>query len=88
MFESRCGVACSSCEKKKAQVCAGCIHIDKTFWGGICEVKVCCENKNLDHCGLCKDFPCEMLSNMGKELGYDPEPRLARCRCWAEETKL
>jgi hypothetical protein len=49
------------------------------------EVKVCCEGKELNHCGECPDFPCTMLAEMGKDQGYDPEPRLTQCRKWAEE---
>ena len=59
--------------------------MEKTFWGGVCEVKVCCEGKELNHCGECPDFPCTMLAEMGTDQGYDPEPRLTQCRKWAEE---
>ena len=83
MFESRCGVACKSCERKEKINCRGCIQMAKPFWGGECEVKSCCESKGLDHCGVCTDFACETLSNMGKEQGYDPQPRLDRCKEWA-----
>lgn len=48
-------------------------------------MKVCCEGKELNHCGECPDFPCTMLAEMGKDQGYDPEPRLTQCRKWAEE---
>jgi hypothetical protein len=50
--------------------------MEKPFWGGECKVKSCCESKTLNHCGECSDFPCEMLSNMGKDQGYDPLPKL------------
>ena len=83
MFESRCGVCCSQCERKETVNCQGCVAMDKPFWGGECAVKSCCESKALDHCGLCPDFPCTMLADMGKELGYDPKPRLAQLKKWA-----
>ena len=85
MFESRCGVCCDSCERREKVHCKGCINMEKTFWGGVCEVKVCCEGKELNHCGECPDFPCTMLAEMGKDQGYDPEPRLTQLRKWAEE---
>ena len=85
MFESRCGVCCESCERREKVHCKGCINMEKTVWGGVCEVKVCCEGKELNHCGECPDFPCTMLAEMGKDQGYDPEPRLTQCRKWAEE---
>jgi len=85
MFESRCGVCCNSCERKEQVNCKGCLNMDKPFWGGTCEVKRCCEEKKLDHCGLCDIFPCEMLSNMGKKQGFDPAVKIERCREWAQE---
>lgn len=30
-------------------------------------------------------FPCEMLSTMGIEEGFDPAPKLAQCRKWGLE---
>ncbi|MCB7319038.1 DUF3795 domain-containing protein [Lacrimispora sp. 210928-DFI.3.58] len=85
MFESRCGVCCNSCTRKEAVGCRGCLHMEKPFWGGKCPVKSCCEGRGLDHCGLCPDFPCEVLSGMGKDQGFDPGPKIAQCRKWAEE---
>lgn len=87
MFESRCGVACNSCEKKKKGICKGCLFIEKPFWVGECKVKSCCEKKGLNHCGECSNFPCEMLKNMGKDQGFDPLPKIERCRKWALEGK-
>ena len=85
MYESRCGVCCNSCERRDAVACKGCLQMEHPFWGGECGVKACCENKGLGHCGICPDFPCDMLSNMGKEQGFDPAPRLERLRAWARE---
>ncbi|MCI1931865.1 MAG: DUF3795 domain-containing protein [Clostridia bacterium] len=84
MFESRCGISCNACGRKTEVNCKGCIHMEKPFWGGKCEVKSCCESKKLNHCGECKDFPCEVVSLLGTEYGYDPKPRLENCRKWAE----
>lgn len=83
MFESRCGVCCDSCERKEKVSCNGCIKMKAPFWGGECGVKSCCEKKGLDHCGLCPAFPCEMALSMGKEMGFDPAPRLEQCKRWA-----
>ena len=86
MFESRCGVCCNSCERKEEGHCTGCTEMKQPFWGGECGVKSCCEAKGLDHCGVCPDFPCEMLSTMGVEEGFDPKPKIAQCRIWAGES--
>lgn len=87
MFESRCGVLCASCARKEEVHCKGCPEMPVPFWGGICAVKSCCEAKQLNHCGQCTQFPCEMLCNMGKDQGFDPLPKLQHCRQWAEEEK-
>lgn len=85
MYESCCGVRCSECERKSDGRCKGCLNMNKPFWGGECLVRNCCEDKNIDHCGQCEDFPCEMLSNMGKEQGFNPSVKIEQCRQWAAE---
>lgn len=85
MCSSRCGVDCTTCERKEAVHCLGCNAMKQPFWGSPCQVKTCCEEKHLQHCGECKEFPCEMCANVGKEMGFDPEPRLANLRAWANE---
>lgn len=82
MYESRCGIACNSCDQKEEVECKGCLNMELPFWGSECQVKSCCEKKGLHHCGECDDFPCEMEETMGAEMGYDPKPRLENCRKW------
>lgn len=84
MVSSRCGVRCDQCTRKESVGCKGCLYMDKPFWGGVCEVKACCEAKELLHCGICSVFPCDMQKNMGVEQGFDPQPRLDTLREWAE----
>lgn len=84
MAESRCGIVCGECEYKEQMGCEGCIHIDKPFWGESCPLKVCCEEKEQEHCGLCGEFPCSLL----KQFAYDEQQgddgkRIEQCRCWA-----
>jgi hypothetical protein len=85
MYESRCGVRCSVCERKEKVACKGCTCMEHPFWGGECLVKTCCEKRDFDHCGLCPDFPCDMLSNMGKEEGFDSSEKIKQCKIWAGE---
>jgi general stress protein 26 len=62
--------------------------MDKPFWGE-CDVKICCEGKGLDHCGLCADFPCDVLksySYSGDEHA-DNGARIEQCRSWANYEK-
>jgi len=69
MIESRCGIICSECSYRDQLNCQGCTHIEKPFWGESCPVKDCCEDKMLDHCGGCNEFPCALLN----EFSYDKE---------------
>lgn len=87
MVTSRCGVRCDACERKEAVQCQGCLSMEKPFWGGTCLVKTCCEERHLLHCGLCEDFPCSILQNMGKEQGYDSHEKIEQCRQWKTETE-
>ena len=85
MIESRCGIKCSECEYREQMNCMGCIHIGKPFWGEGCPVKSCCESKDLENCGACNDFPCELLNS----FSYDEEQgdngkRIEQCKKWME----
>lgn len=86
MIESRCGIRCGQCEYREQTHCAGCVHIDRPFWADSCPVKSCCEKKQLEYCGCCADFPCELL----EQFSYDKEQgdnglRIEQCRIWARE---
>lgn len=83
MVESRCGLLCSSCEYREQTHCPGCVQMEKPFWGESCPVKACCEAKQLEHCGRCAAFPCELLTQFAydKEQG-DQGRRIEQCRGW------
>lgn len=58
---SMCGIACESCKFKSDQGCDGCRNeTGEVFWGK-CELYECCNEKALEHCGECDDFPCDKL---------------------------
>ena len=84
MVESRCGICCSklNCKELFGFDCKGCVNESNAPWGD-CEIKICCEGKNLSHCGECTDFPCEAL----KRFSYDAEhgdngERILQCKKW------
>ena len=87
--QSRCGKDCSQCEMKIEELCAGCFELEEGNWAGDCEIKTCCEGKELEHCGLCPTFPCDLLRNTAfdEEEGDDGE-RLVTLKRWAEEKNL
>ncbi len=86
MIESRCGILCSECDYREQMNCVGCVHMEKPFWGDNCPVKSCCEAKELEHCGKCVDFPCELLQNFSydKEQGDDGK-RIVQCSEWSKK---
>lgn len=85
MFESRCGCVCSECAYKDQMGCKGCLNIDNPFWG-VCPMKACCEDKKLNHCGLCDEFPCGLLNQFAyDEKQGDNGLRIVQCRNWCRE---
>lgn len=85
-MESRCGILCSKCRFKLEEKCTGCVNIKQPFWG-TCPLKICCESKNIIHCGECTDFPCDKL----KEFSYaekegDNGVRIEQCKSWHAAT--
>ena len=84
MVESRCGIVCAGCEYQESMGCKGCLNISKPFWGEFCPVKDCCEGKGFEHCGLCPDIPCQLLTDFAydKEQG-DEGKRIETCLAWA-----
>jgi hypothetical protein len=59
---SPCGIICDDCawyKGDKQPQCPGCKTVDgKPFWGA-CETYSCVEEHDVEHCGLCREFPCE-----------------------------
>jgi hypothetical protein len=50
---------------KYAPFCTGCWNIaGDCYWAGCnnCEIRVCCLDKQLNHCGECDDFPCDKFN--------------------------
>lgn len=86
MYQSRCGLCCDKCENRVKCDCPTCFELEEGNWAGDCEIKNCCEEKQLEHCGLCPDFPCDLLRN----TAFDPDEgddgeRLVTLKRWAEE---
>ena len=83
MVESRCGILCGECEYREKMNCDGCVAIEKPFWAERCPVKSCCESKNLGHCGVCSDFPCDLLNQFAYDKAQgDDGKRIEQCRTW------
>ena len=82
-IESRCGILCSECAYREQMGCKGCVHIQKPFWGEVCPVKACSEEKGQEHCGQCQDFPCDLLHQFAyDEKQGDNGKRIEQCKVW------
>jgi hypothetical protein len=65
-----CGTYCGTCKflnRKEPPNCLGCSsHEGRPFWG-TCKVYSCADEHNINHCGNCDDFLCDLFINQ-----YDP----------------
>ena len=65
-----CGLDCRGCQYF-GEMCGGCGVVNgRPFWtgdfpGGVCPFHGCCrEKKELEHCGLCAEFPCKPFTEL------------------------
>ena len=81
MFDTYCGLKCSTCEFKDKFNCAGCITSGGKPFHGKCEVADCAISKNKRFCGECEHFPCEILKrySFDKKNGDNGE-RIEHCK--------
>ncbi len=69
-----CGVFCGACPSFNRGTCLGCASENceqkrTSKWG--CRIRKCCyEEKRLDFCGYCAQFPCDQL----KKKLINPHP--------------
>ena len=90
MLISCCGNRCDECERYPGE-CPGCAAIGgKAEWCASLDVEVCpfvtcAAETGVSHCGECEEFPCEVLSSMGVDQGFDPTIKIEQCRKWAQE---
>jgi len=78
-----CGLFCGTCEHLDTK-CNGCgIQKGKPFWTPMmnidcCPLYNCCVNKKqLEHCGLCNEFPCEEFNQLRDPSLSDKEAQKA-----------
>jgi len=52
----KCGIFCRACRLYILEKCKGCLDVD---WKKVkCSVFMCAEDRGLDSCGKCQEFPC------------------------------
>lgn len=66
-----CGAYCGLCSyftQEKTPHCSGCgVHKGHPFWGE-CKLHACATKHEVEHCGVCTDFPCDLFVGQ-----FDPE---------------
>ena len=69
-----CGEYCDKCSEKISGKCPGCIEADGAVpeWSesGKCRVRVCTKEHGVQFCGLCREFPCDRITEM---IHWNPE---------------
>jgi len=66
-----CGTLCTDCEwykGEKTPQCPGCTYVEGTPFWGECELYYCIQERGVKHCGLCKEFPCDLFMD-----SFDPD---------------
>lgn len=85
MIESKCGILCASCDFRNKCGCGGCIETDGHPFYGACSVANCCKNKDVEFCGECSEFPCDLLMRFSCDPEHGDNPKGARieqCMEW------
>jgi len=62
---------------KEDMNCYGCFHEEtknNKMCGG-CEIRICAEDKDVENCGCCSDYPCDHVETYA-EAGSDNRNRL------------
>jgi hypothetical protein len=71
-----CGSYCDGCPSYGSggdPPCAGCTQTQGNPWWGECKLFKCTSEKNVAHCGLCSEFPCEISATH-----FDPDNPLGQ----------
>jgi len=68
-----CGRICAVCHANQQGACCGCTSESGKARRGACPVLACCITvRELEHCGLCLDFPCQVF------VSHAPAREIAR----------
>ena len=90
MIDTRCGLRCEDCSFKRSHNCGGCIATNGHPFHGECPVALCCQQKNLTHCGQCPDIPCALLTDYSCDPVHGDDPhgaRIRQCLLWRAEER-
>lgn len=81
-----CGIMCALCNRhivSGSSACAGCSH--DGYYSEACKIAKCCREKQILHCALCKEYPCDKVKKIGDFSDLDTNGHYNRvCRCILE----
>lgn len=81
-----CGIMCALCNRhivNGKSGCAGCSH--NGYYSESCKIAKCCKEKNLLHCALCKEFPCDKVMKIGDFSDLNTNEHYSKvCYCISE----
>ncbi len=84
--QSYCGLICSGCKYRNTHNCKGCFESKGNPFYGECPIGKCCQEKGLEHCGLCSQFPCDQLNEYscgnGEQCDKPKGARLEILKMW------
>lgn len=49
--------------------CQGCLSDDRFLHCRVCPIRNCCEEKGIEGCHRCDEFPCQFIENFPLEVG-------------------
>lgn len=87
VIDTYCGLSCQNCGYKEKNNCGGCIATKGNTFHGKCEIAECAKKKEINFCGECADFPCEIITKFSNDEVYGDNPkgaRIERCRILKE----
>jgi hypothetical protein len=66
-----CGIDCTVCPRYKNDCPEGCLGSNPANDCGLCAVRRCSLEKQIDNCAYCEKYPCEILENQYENMSAD-----------------
>ncbi len=57
--------------RRKTPISIEGLSLERAWASKICPVYTCAQERGVAHCGLCPEFPCDLLVNLAAEGGPD-----------------
>lgn len=87
LLTTYCGLDCGHCEWREPCHCSGCVATKGMPFHAVdapCPVAACAMEKHVPFCGVCTQFPCQLLTGFSNDPEHGDDPpgaRVENCRC-------